>query len=133
MTTRNRPLSPHLQVYRPQLTSVLSISHRASGVILAAGSVILAIWLLALASGPATYATVANAIGSPPGKILMFLFTLALYYHLCNGVRHLFWDAGHGFELDAAYASGRAVCAISVVLTALTWAVVFNASMGAGS
>lgn len=123
MSTRNRPLSPHLQVYRPQLTSVLSISHRISGVALCAGALVPVAWLLGLASGPDAYARVAAVIGSLPVKVLAFVFTLALYFHLCNGIRHLFWDAGHGFELSTAYASGKAVVAASIVLTLVTWGV----------
>ena len=130
MSQTNRPLSPHLQVYRPQLTSVLSISHRATGVALGAGSVVLALWLLALAGGPDSFATASAILGSIPGKLLMFLFTYALFYHLCNGVRHLFWDAGYGFELETAYASGKAVLAASAVLTVVVWGV---ALAGGGS
>ncbi len=130
MNQTNRPLSPHLQVYRPQLTSVLSISHRATGVALGAGSVVLALWLLALAGGPDSFATASAILGSIPGKLLMFLFTYALFYHLCNGVRHLFWDAGYGFELETAYASGKAVLAASAVLTVVVWGV---ALAGGGS
>jgi succinate dehydrogenase / fumarate reductase cytochrome b subunit len=121
MSQTNRPLSPHLQVYRPQLTSVLSISHRASGIVLSAGAIALTLWLLALASGPAAFAGASAVFGSIPGKLLMFLFTLALFYHLCNGVRHLFWDAGYGFELETVYASGKAVVAASAVLTLALW------------
>ena len=130
MSQTNRPLSPHLQVYRPQLTSVLSISHRATGVALGAGSVVLALWLLALAGGPDSFATASAILGSIPGKLLMFLFTYALFYHLCNGVRHLFWDAGYGFELETAYASGKAVLAASAVLTVVVWGVALT---GGGS
>ena len=122
MSNQDRPLSPHLQIYRPQLTSVLSISHRASGVALAGGAIVLVVWLLALAAGPDAYARVVAVIGSLPGKIVVFVFTLALYFHLCNGIRHLFWDAGRGLELSTAYASGKAVIAATVVLTLVTWA-----------
>jgi len=130
MNQTDRPLSPHLQVYRPQLTSILSITHRATGVMLGAGSVVLALWLLALAGGPASFARAQAILGSLPGKLLMFLFTYALLYHLCNGVRHLFWDAGYGFELDTVYASGKAVVVVSAVLTLLVWGVALT---GGGS
>ena len=126
MSTSNRPLSPHLQVYRPQLTSVLSISHRATGVALSVGAVFLVVWLLALAGGPESFASMATVFGSLPGQVVMFLFTLALFYHLCNGIRHLFWDAGHGFELKTVYASGKAVLGVSVGLTVLTWIVALS-------
>ena len=123
MQASNRPLSPHLQVYRPQLTSVLSITHRATGVALALGLLLLAYWLLALAGGPESYAGARDLLGSWLGKIILFGFSFALFYHLCNGVRHLFWDAGLGLELKSAYASGWAVVAVSAALTALSWLV----------
>ena len=123
MTTQNRPLSPHLQVYRPQLTSMLSITHRLTGVALAIGTFLLVWWLVAAATGPEAYATAQAAISSVIGRLLLFGWTLALFYHLCNGIRHLFWDAGYGYELKSAYASGWAVMAASVALTllALVW------------
>ena len=121
MTTQNRPLSPHLQVYRPQLTSMLSITHRLTGVALAAGTFLLVWWLVAAATGPEAYATAQVAISSVIGRLLLFGWTLALFYHLCNGIRHLFWDAGYGYELKSAYASGWAVMAGSVALTLLAW------------
>lgn len=123
MQASNRPLSPHLQVYRPQLTSVLSITHRATGVALALGLLLLAYWLLALAGGPESYAVARELLGSWLGKIILFGFSFALFYHLCNGVRHLFWDAGLGLELKSAYASGWAVVAVSAALTVLSWIV----------
>jgi succinate dehydrogenase / fumarate reductase cytochrome b subunit len=119
---RARPLSPHLQVYRPQLTSVLSITHRATGVALAAGTLLLVWWLAAAASGPEQYATVQAVMGSWPGKLLLLGWTFSLFFHLANGIRHLFWDAGLGFELKTTYASGWAVVAASIVLTVLAWA-----------
>ena len=91
---------------------------------------VLALWLLALAGGPDSFATASAILGSIPGKLLMFLFTYALFYHLCNGVRHLFWDAGYGFELETAYASGKAVLAASAVLTVVVWGVALT---GGGS
>ncbi len=123
MTADNRPLSPHLQVYRWQLTSVLSILHRACGVALGAGAVLLVWWLVAAATGPAAYGEVQAIIGSIPGLILLFGWTFALFYHLCNGIRHLVWDAGYGFDLRTTYVSGWAVVAASVALTAIAWAI----------
>jgi succinate dehydrogenase / fumarate reductase cytochrome b subunit len=123
MNTQNRPISPHLQIYRPQLTSVLSMSHRASGVALCVGALALVAWLIALAAGPDAYARAAAVIGSWPGKVIVFLFTLALYFHFCNGIRHLVWDAGRGFDLATAYASGKASVAAAVLLTLVTWAI----------
>lgn len=118
----SRPLSPHLQVYRPQLTSVLSILHRATGLALAAGTLMLACWLIAAASGPAAFAAVQSFLGGPLGLFLLFGWSASLFYHLCNGIRHLFWDAGYGFELAQVQASGWAVVAGTVLLTGLAWA-----------
>ena len=123
MTARNRPLSPHLQVYRPQLTSVLSISHRLTGVALAVGTLLLVYWLVSAAAGPASYTTAQAVIGSWFGIVLLFGWTYALFYHLCNGIRHLFWDAGYGFELPTVYRTGWTVVASSAALTVLTWIV----------
>jgi succinate dehydrogenase / fumarate reductase, cytochrome b subunit len=121
MATDRRPLSPHLQVYRPQLTSVLSITHRVTGVALAVGTLLLVYWLAAAALGPEAYAQAQTVLGSKLGQLLLFLWSWALFYHLCNGIRHLFWDAGYGFEIPTVYKSGKAVLITSVVLTVLAW------------
>ena len=121
MPTQDRPLSPHLQVYRPQLTSLLSITHRMTGVALTFGSLLLVYWLLAAASGEAAYATAQELIGSFLGRLLLFGWSLALFYHLCNGIRHLFWDAGCGLELPVLYRSGWAVLAATAALTIIAW------------
>lgn len=125
MHRADRPLSPHLQIYRPQITSVLSILHRATGALLAAGTLLLVYWLWALASGPGAYADAQALLGSWLGRTALLVWTWALFYHLCNGIRHLFWDAGLGFELKTAYASGWAVVVVSVVLTLLVWALAY--------
>ena len=117
----NRPISPHLQVYRPQLTSVLSILHRITGVALAIGTILLVYWLIAAASGPVAFASAEALIGSWIGRILLFGWTFALYFHLTNGIRHLFWDAGFGFELKTVYASGWTVVALAAVLTLVSF------------
>ena len=119
---RSRPLSPHLQVYRLPLPALMSISHRATGVLLAAGSLVLVYWLAAVASGPDAFADAQALLGSLPGRALLLLLTFSLFYHLGNGIRHLFWDAGLGFELRTAHASGVAVIAAAVVLTLAAWA-----------
>ncbi len=121
MASDNRPLSPHLQIYRPQLTSMLSIAHRGAGIALGAGAAFFAWWLLAAASGPEAYGAAQSFFGSVPGIIVLAGFSFALFYHLCNGIRHLFWDAGMGLELDQAYRSGWAVVAAAAVLTAGAW------------
>ncbi|MFO7857970.1 MAG: succinate dehydrogenase, cytochrome b556 subunit [Ectothiorhodospiraceae bacterium] len=126
MSADHRPLSPHLQIYRPQWTSVLSISHRMAGIANSIGSLVVVYWLVALASGPEAYATARAILGSVPGLIVLFLFSLGLSYHLCNGIRHLFWDAGKGFDLNTAYRSGQAVVAGALGLTLLVWLVVLT-------
>lgn len=126
MSTRKRPLSPHLQVYRPQITSVLSISHRISGVVNALVALGVAGLLISVAAGPDSYASFAAVAGSLPGNIALFLFTLAICYHLFNGIRHLFWDAGKGFEIPKVYASGYAVIALAIVSALGIWAVVLG-------
>ncbi len=123
MATDNRPLSPHLQIYRPQLTSVLSISHRISGVALSAGLVLVVAWLLALAAGPDTFAQMSGILSSVPFLVLLVLWTAALFYHLLNGIRHLLWDAGWLLDLRGAYASGWTVVSLAVILTAVAWGV----------
>lgn len=121
MPQAERPLSPHLQVYRPQLTSVLSILHRLTGVALAVGTLVLVWWLAAAARGPEAFDIAQTFIGMIIGRLLLFGWTFALFYHLFNGIRHLFWDAGYGYELATAYRSGWAVVIASVVLTILVW------------
>ncbi len=121
MATNNRPLSPHLQVYRPQLTSVLSILHRATGIGLAAGTLLLVWWLIASATGPTAFDLVQSFIGSLLGRLLLLAWSFALFYHLCNGIRHLVWDTGRGFELKTAYASGWLVVISAAVLTVICW------------
>lgn len=121
MSTGNRPLSPHLQVYRWQWTSLLSIVHRATGIALAAGALLLVCWLLAVANGPDSFAAVHGFLGTWIGRFLLFGWTWSLTYHLFNGMRHLFWDAGIGLELPAAQASGYAVVVVSIAVTLAVW------------
>jgi succinate dehydrogenase / fumarate reductase cytochrome b subunit len=118
-----RPLSPHLQIYRLQLTSVLSIAHRLTGLALSVGTLLLAWWLVALASGEGAFNAAQGFVGSWLGKLLLLGWSFALFFHLANGIRHLFWDAGYGFDLKTTYASGWSVVAVSALLTVLTWAV----------
>jgi succinate dehydrogenase / fumarate reductase cytochrome b subunit len=123
MATRERPLSPFMigPYYRPQLTSVLSILHRGAGVVLAAGGLLVVAWLVALAFDAEAYARLGAALASLPGKLALMLLVAALVYHFFNGLRHLAWDAGHGYEIRKVYASGWAVVALTVVFTALIW------------
>lgn len=121
MATDNRPLSPHLQVYRPQLTSVLSISHRITGILLSFGMVLVVLWTLAVASGPDAYQSLMHFLGSVPGLLLLVVWTFTLFFHLLNGIRHLFWDAGWLLDLRGAYASGWVVVILSLILTIAVW------------
>lgn len=116
-----RPRSPHLQNYRPQLTSVLSFANRVSGVVLALAAVGWVAWLVAAATGPTAYQAFEVFATSIAGKILLFIATLALFLHLCGGIRHLAWDAVLGFELRSIYASGWVVVIATLLLTAATW------------
>jgi len=123
--SRQRPLSPHLQIYKPQITSMLSILHRATGIALSIGSVILVLWIVALTLGENTYLMYSNLINNWFCKLIIFGFTFALFYHLSNGIRHLFWDAGYGYDLKHAYISGVAVIISSLLLTSITWLIVY--------
>lgn len=116
-----RPHSPNIQIYRPQLTSVLSIAHRITGVILSMGAVGLVIWLSAAVAGPRAYGAVRAIIGSWGGQVALAGWTFAYFLHLCGGLRHLVWDTVHGFELRAIYVSGWAVVAASIGLTLAAW------------
>ena len=121
MASRERPLSPHLQVYRPQITSVMSILHRITGGALAIGTLLLVYWLIAVAGGPDTYDAAQSVLGSIIGRILLFGWSWALFYHLTNGIRHLVWDAGKGFELRTVDISGWTVVILSFALTLAAW------------
>ena len=116
-----RPRSPHLQNYRPQLTSVLSFANRVSGAVLALAAIGWVAWLVAGAAGAAPYGAFEAFLTSDPGRILLLITTFALFLHLCGGIRHLLWDAVLGFELRSIYASGWAVVVSSLLLTAATW------------
>ncbi len=120
---RPRPRSPTVQIYRPQLTSVLSILNRITGIVLSACAVVLVLWLVAAATGPGAYAVVQGAIGSWIGQTVLLGATFAFFLHLCGGIRHLVWDTVHGFELRSIYISGWAVVAASIVLTVTAWTV----------
>ena len=123
MARSERPLSPHLQIYRWYLTMALSIGHRVTGIGLALGLVLLTWWLLALASGPEAFATVQAVMHSWLGVLVLFLYTFVLLYHFGNGIRHLVWDAGYGFDIEVAARSGIAVLVFAGVATVLVWLV----------
>ena len=123
MATNPRPISPHIQIYKPQLTSVVSITHRATGIFLCLGALVFAWWLAALAIGPEAFATVRSTLGSWLGRLFLLAWSFSFFFHLCNGIRHLFWDAGLGFDPGVAQASGKAVIAGSIALTIVAWIV----------
>ena len=124
--TKPRPLSPHLQIYRLPLPALMSISHRLSGVVLSTGTIFVAIWLMMLAAGETSFALAQSVVGHPLSQLVLFGYSVALFYHACNGVRHLFWDAVIGVNIPAIYASGRVAIALAIVLTGLFWSVIHS-------
>jgi len=123
MNSRERPLSPHLSIYRWPITMTLSILHRVTGVALSIGFVMLAAWLLSATVGVDAYDHFANVMQSVGGRALLVLFSLAFFFHLANGVRHLIWDLGYGFEIPQANASSWVVLVVTILLTLLYWLV----------
>ncbi len=119
---QERPLSPHLMIYKPQLTSMMSIAHRVSGVALVFGSLLLVWWVVALATGPEYFAYVQSIMSSIIGQLVLFGFSAALFYHLCNGIRHLCWDFGFNLSIKGVRRTGYMAAAATVILTAATWA-----------
>ena len=120
-----RPLSPHLQIYRLPLPAILSITHRMTGVILSTGTLLLAAWMVALAQGPNSFAIAMMIVGHPLGQLVLFGYSAALFYHMCNGIRHLNWDRGAGLEIESVYRSGKFVIGAAVILTAALWSIVY--------
>lgn len=118
---KQRPLSPHLQVYRPQITSVLSIMHRLSGIGLFVALLILVIGLGCLATSEGVFQSFRSYLSGVVGQIILFFCLLGFYYHLANGIRHLSWDAGYGFELTTTERTGIIVIVFTLVATVLTW------------
>ena len=127
MSASNRPLSPHLQVYRLPLSAILSILHRATGVFLSIGTLLLVWWLMSVAEGEAAFNGAQSVVGSFLGQLILFGWTFALFFHLANGVRHLFWDVGYGFENETVAKTSLAVIASSAGLTVLVWIVALAA------
>lgn len=121
MPTRARPLSPHVGLYLWQIGNTLSILHRITGVFLALGLAALGFWLVSLAGGEGSYAAAAKVFASPPGLLFLLGWSFAFLYHLMNGVRHLFWDVGRGFERAQRHVSGWFVFLGSIALTACLW------------
>jgi succinate dehydrogenase / fumarate reductase cytochrome b subunit len=125
MPTRARPLSPHVGLYRWQIGNSLSILHRITGVFLALGLLALGYWLVSLASGQGSYAAASRVFASPLGLLFLMGWSFAFLYHLLNGVRHLFWDVGRGFERAQRHASGWFVLLGSIALTACLWGLIW--------
>ncbi|MCK4938672.1 MAG: succinate dehydrogenase, cytochrome b556 subunit [Rhodospirillaceae bacterium] len=121
MQDDNKPLSPHLQIYRPQVTSVLSITHRLTGMVLVLAAMLLTYWLAAAAYGPEAFARAQVVLESWLGRLVLFGFTWSLFYHLLNGLRHLGWDMGWGFNLVKLRITGAIVVISSIALTFLSW------------
>lgn len=126
MADDQRPLSPHLQVYRPQVTSVLSIFHRLTGVVLAFAALLLTYWLASAAYGPESFGRAQAVMESWFGRLVLFGFTFSLFYHLCNGIRHLGWDLGWGFDLVKLRLTGVLVIIASLGLTVLSWMMAYG-------
>lgn len=129
MTQRERPLAPFMlgPYYKPQITSVMSFMHRATGVALAVGLFVLLAWLAALAHSQEAYENVTACLGSLPGRIVLAAFVFALVYHFFNGIRHLAWDLGYGLSLKGAYTGGMIVAVLAAVFTAALWYFGFSA------
>jgi len=121
MNNNDRPLSPHLSIYRWPVTMVTSILHRATGVAMAVGFLVLVGWLFDAASGPEVYDKFLGVMNTTIGCVLLVGWSFAFFYHLANGIRHLVWDTGRGLEIEQATASAWFVIAVSIVLTALFW------------
>jgi succinate dehydrogenase / fumarate reductase cytochrome b subunit len=126
MPARPRPLSPHLGIYRWQIGNTLSILHRITGAALALGLVALCYWLVSLADGEASYRTAARAFASPLGLLLLTGWTFAFFYHLLNGVRHLLWDVGLGFERPQRHATGWLAVLGALGLTLCVWILLWH-------
>ena len=126
MASQSRPISPHLQIYKPQLTSVLSITHRGTGVLLSLGGILLVYWLSAAAAGREPFDAAQNFFRSIPGRLILFAIAYSFFYHVSNGVRHLFWDIGKGLEIETARRSGWLVVAASLVLTLLAYLIAYG-------
>src|SRR5690242_20497798 len=120
---RERPMSPHLSVWRWHITMATSIAHRITGVALYVGALIAAAWAIALAKGPQAYGQFKALLGSPLGLLVMFGLTVSFFYHLANGVRHLVWDAGHGLDVKSANASAAFVFAFAAAASVAVWVI----------
>ncbi len=121
-----RPLSPHIQIYRWTLTMFLSILHRATGVALYAGTLLLVWWLMAAATGPEAFAVFQGVAGSWIGRLVLFGYTWALFHHMFGGIKHFIWDTGAGFELSAVEWISRGATVIPILLTLISWVLAYK-------
>mgnify|MGYP006211671993 CR=1 FL=1 len=121
MNKKNRPLSPHLTIYKPQITSIMSISHRLSGIFQSVGTVMIFIFFISVFAGEKYYNLSMLFFNSYLGRFFIFLYIFSLCYHMCNGVRHLVWDLGYGFEIKNVYYSGYITIATAIILNILVW------------
>lgn len=126
MPDRARPLSPHLGIYRWQIGNSLSILHRITGASMSLGLLAMALWLVALATDASSYALALRVLSSPVGLLALVGWTFAFFYHLGNGVRHLFWDAGRGFERAQRRASGWTAVGFAIAATAAVWVLLWR-------
>lgn len=126
MRDNTRPLSPHLQVYRPQITSILSILHRMTGVVLALAAVLLTYWLASAAYGPEAFGRAQMLLETWFGRLVLFGFTFSLFYHMCNGIRHLGWDMVWGFEMPRLRFTGVIVVIASMAMTVGSWLMAYG-------
>ncbi len=124
--TRQRPLSPHIQIYRWTLTMFLSILHRATGIALYAGTLLLVWWLMAAATGPEAFALFQGVAGSWIGRLVLFGYTWALFHHMFGGIKHFIWDTGAGFELSAVEWISRGATVIPILLTLISWVLAYK-------
>lgn len=125
MASSSRPTSPHLTIYRPQISTVLSIAHRITGVGLYIGLILFAYWLWTAAYNPTGYTSLHECLSSWIGRIFLFGWTFAFFYHFANGIRHLFWDIGKGFELPVMARTGWAAVFFAILMTGFVWGFIF--------
>ena len=118
-----RPLSPHLQVYKLPLPALLTVLHRGTGAALGVGTLLVTWWLASVAGGPEAFESSSAVLGSFLGSLVLFGWSWALFYHLCNGIRHLMWDVGFGYDIPTTFLTGKVVVGASFVLTVLLWLV----------
>ena len=121
MKNNNKPLSPHLQIYKPQITSILSISHRLTGIILFFSCFLISLWLFSMAFNDRIYGLINIFFSGIIGRIILFFITFSFSYHLLNGIRYLFWDFGYGYQLKNIYLSGMLVILLSLIINIYFW------------